>query len=138
MGGVEKDDGSTCTGTVAGTVAGSGAGSADSGAGFGENWSSGCTGSSGKSGGSGSSGAGGSSCGTCDSSEAIIDFSDGVIEGSGVTSEIGIVCCEGGIFAQTGVGGDGGDEGDDKEDRGSLQKGGERGKVVSLSSSLNR
>jgi hypothetical protein len=44
--GVEKDDGSTCTGTVAG----SGAGGADSGAGFGETWSSGCTGSSGSSG----------------------------------------------------------------------------------------
>ncbi len=45
----------------------------------------------------------------------------------------GIVCCEVGVFAQTGVGGDGGDN---KEDCGSLQKGGERRRVVFLSSSL--
>jgi hypothetical protein len=41
VGDVEKDDGSTCTGTVSG----SDADSADWGAGFGENWSSDCTGS---------------------------------------------------------------------------------------------
>jgi hypothetical protein len=124
VGGVEKDDSSMCTGTVTG----SGASGADSGAGFGETWSSGCTGNSGKSGSLGSSGAGVSGCGTGDG------LCSDVIAGDGVTSECGIVCCEGGVFAQTGVGGDGND---DEEDRGSLQKRGERRRAVSLSSPLN-
>jgi hypothetical protein len=128
--GVEDDDSSMCTGTVTG----SGAGRADSGAGFGETRSSGCTGSSGMPGGSGSSGAGGSGCGTGDGGEAIIDLSGGVISGGGVTSESGVVCCEGSVFARTGVGGDGSNE---EEDCGSLQKGGERRRVVSFFSSLN-
>jgi hypothetical protein len=80
VGGVEEDDGSTCTGTVTG----SGAGRADF-AGFGETGSSRCTGSSGKPGGSRSSGVGGSGCGTGDGGEAIIDLSGGVISGGGVT-----------------------------------------------------
>jgi hypothetical protein len=87
VGGIEKDDGSTCTGTVAG----SGTGGADSGASFGKTWSSGCTGSSGKSGSSGSSGAGGSGYGTGDGSETIIDLCSGIIAGGGVTSESGVV-----------------------------------------------
>jgi hypothetical protein len=43
----------------------------------------------------------------------------------------GIICSEVGVFAGTGVGSD------EKEDRGSLQRGGQRRRVVSFSSSIN-
>jgi hypothetical protein len=123
---IDIGGGSSCTDAVAG----SGTGRADSGAGSSETGSSSCTG------GSGSLGTGGSGCGTGEVGEAVLDFIDlsgGVTEGGGITSVTGIVCCEVGVSAQTGVGGDGGDN---KEDCGSLQKGGERRRVVSLSSSL--
>jgi hypothetical protein len=128
-GGVVEDGGSPCTGAVAS----SGTGRADSGAGSSKTGSSGCTGGSGRSGGSGSLGTGSSGCETGEVGEAVIDLSGGVTAGGGITSVTGIVCGEVCVFARTGVGGDGGDN---KEDCGSLQKGGERRRVVSLSSSL--